>query len=113
MTIRGLSLVVLVLALGIGGYVFAKQAEETGPTSQLVEQARDDASAAVAAANFQGAVTAMAAWFADNTSYAGAQLPPVYRVVVVRADAAAYCLQDAAGAQHLSGPGGAIEPGPC
>jgi uncharacterized protein (UPF0333 family) len=112
-TIRGLSLVVLLLALGIGGYVFAKQAKETGPTSQLVEQARDDASAAVATANFQGAVTAMEAWFADHTSYAGAQLPPVYRVLVVRADAGAYCLQDAAAAQHLTGPGGSVQPGPC
>jgi hypothetical protein len=112
-TLRGLSLVVIVLALAIGGYVFAKQARTTGPTSQLVEQAKADASVAVAAANFQAALPAMEAWFAQQTTYVGAQLPPAFGVIVARADATSYCLQDAAGRQHLDGPGGTLQPGPC
>ena len=113
MTIRGLSLVVLVLALGIAGYAFSRQAQSVGPTSELVEQARADASADVAAVNFQGAVPAMEAYFAEHTSYAGAQLPPAFGVFVARSDAASYCLQDRVGAQHMAGPAGTLQPGPC
>ena len=113
MTIRGLSLVVLILALGIAGYVFSRQAQSVGPTSQLVENAKADASSAVAAVNFQAAVPAMESYFAEHTTYAGAALPPAFGVLVARSDAVSYCLQDRVGAQHMSGPAGTVQPGPC
>lgn len=113
MTYRGLTLVVLLLAMGIGGYVFARQAQTVGPTSQLAQEATEEAKAQVAAINFQAAIPAMEAYFSTNTTYAGATLPPSYGVVVARADAVSYCLQDAAGAKHLAGPGGTPQPGAC
>ena len=115
MSVRALSLVVIVLALGVAGYVFARQAETAGPTAQLVQDAKADATAGVIAVNFQQAVPVMESWFAANATYAGAVVPASYGVTVVRADAVSYCLQGGApGApQHLRGPGGALEPGPC
>jgi hypothetical protein len=112
-TIRGLSLVVLVLALAIGGYVFARQAQTVGPTSEVAVEAREDASAAVATVNLQAAVTAVEEQFAQSGTYVGARVSPALGAVVVRADNVSYCLQDAAGTQHVAGPGGALQPGPC
>ena len=55
--------------------------------------------------------------YAANGTYAGAQLPPGSGVVLVRADAASYCLQTTGAAStmmHETGPNGtAAQPGPC
>jgi hypothetical protein len=114
-SVRGFSLVVLLLAVAIGGYVFSRQAQTVGPTSQLAQRPEASAEAGVAGVNFQGAVPAMEAFFSEHTTYAGATLPPSFGVFVVRADAVSYCLQTGTGstAQHLSGPGGTPAAGPC
>ncbi|HZQ89538.1 MAG TPA: hypothetical protein VFA42_05995 [Gaiellaceae bacterium] len=108
---RALGLPALVVSLCIGGYLAAKSMQSNGTTSPPVQQAITQASANVAATNFQGADTAMQAFYAQNGTYAGATLPPGSGVVLVRADAASYCLQ--AGAEHENGPGGQAEPGGC
>ena len=108
---RALGLPALLVALCIGGYLAVKNMQSNGPTSPPVQQAITHASANVAATNFQGADTAMQAFYAQSGTYAGATLPPGSGVVLVRADATSYCLQ--AGAEHENGPGGQVQPGPC
>jgi hypothetical protein len=51
----------------------------------------------------------------QNGTYAGATLQPVFGVTLVSANATSYCLQSGTGetAQHVTGPGGAPQPGPC
>ena len=108
---RLLGLPALLVALVVGGYLMTKQMQSTGPTSPPVQQAITQAQVNVAATNFQGADTAMQAFFAQSGTYAGATLPPGSGVVLVRADATSYCLQS--GSEHENGPGGQPQPGGC
>ena len=110
---RSLGLVMLVLTLGIGGWLFSQQAKTTGPTSTVAQQAEAQAVAAGAATSFQAAVPTLEAFFAENGTYAGATLPPSYGVAVVRADATSYCLQSLDGQAHEVGPNGSPAAGPC
>ena len=105
---RAISLVMLLVALTVGGYLYTSQAKTTTPPAQQVETL---AETTAAAANFDAALPDLQAWFADHGTYAGVTLPPVDNVVVVRADATSYCLQSAD--QHLAGPNGVAAPGPC
>jgi uncharacterized membrane-anchored protein len=115
MTVRTLGLLSLVAALAIGGWLFSQQAKTSGPTSELAQQARADASAGVAGINFQAATTELQAWYAANATYQGVTLSPGYNVIVRRADATSYCLQAGSGTtvQHVDGPTGTPQPGPC
>ncbi len=115
MTVRTLGLLSFVAVLAIGGWFFSQQAKTTGPTSELAQQAQADASAGVAGVNFQAATVELQAWYAANGTYEGVTLSPGYNVVVRRADATTYCLQAGSGTtvQHLRGPDGTPQPGPC
>jgi len=105
---RAFSLVLLLVSLAIGGYLYTAQAKTTTPPAQQVEtQAETTASAA----DFEAALPDLQAWFVDHGTYAGVSLPPVDNVTVVRADATSYCLQSVD--QHLAGPNGVPAPGPC
>lgn len=108
---RLLGLPALLVALAVGGYLYAQNARSNGPTSPPVQQAITQAQVNVAATNFQGADTAMQAFFAQSGTYVGATLPPGSGVVLVRADATSFCLQSTA--EHENGPGGQAQPGPC
>ena len=108
---RLVGLPMLLIALAVGGYLYATNAKSNGPTSPPVQQAITQAQVNVAATNFQGADTAMQAFYAQNGTYAGGVLPPGTGVVLVRSDASSYCLQ--AGTEHETGPGGQAQPGPC
>jgi hypothetical protein len=112
---RLLGLPLLLVSLAVGGYLFVQQTRSEGPTASAVTQAEAQAESAVAGINFQGAAVSLQAWYAENATYAGATLPPSSGVVLVRADASAYCLQTVAGSavQHELGPGGQPQPGPC
>jgi hypothetical protein len=103
----------LVLTLGIGGYLFSQQAKTEGPTSTVAQQAEAQAVVQGAGTSFQAAVPTLEAFYAENGTYAGASLPPSYGVSVVRANAASYCLQSADGQAHEVGPNGAPAAGPC
>lgn len=115
MTVRSLGLLSLVVVLAIGGWLFAQRAKTTGPTSDVAEQAQADASAGVAQVNFRAAAVELQTWYAENATYAGATLSPGYNVVLQRADATSYCLQAGSGTtvQHVNGPTGSPQPGPC
>jgi hypothetical protein len=114
-TVRSLALISMLCALAIGGYLFAQQMRDEGPTSQGAKNLESRASAAASTANLQAAGLAMQAAYAENGTYAGAQITPSFGVALVRADATSYCLQAGTGAsaQHETGPGGAPAPGPC
>jgi hypothetical protein len=114
-TLRSLSLVSLLVALAIGGYLFYAQAKTVGPTSETGKRAQEQASAQAAGANFHAAAPVLQAHYAENGTYAGAVVPPNYGVTLARADATSYCLQAGTGGavQHVVGPGGSPAPGRC
>ena len=106
-------MVLLVLTLAVGGYLFAQQSKTAGPTSQAAQQAEAQATAAASATSFDAALPTLQAWYADHGSYAGAALPPSDGVTLVRGDATSFCLESADGHTHETGPDGAPAAGPC
>jgi hypothetical protein len=108
---RSLVLPLLVISLAVGGFLFVRQAQSTGPTSSVAQQAETQASQDASATDFAAALPAIQAYYADNGTYVGLTLPPAFAVTVVRADATSYCLQS--GTEHLDGPGGQSAAGPC
>jgi hypothetical protein len=106
-----MGLPLVIISLAIGAFLFVMQSQSVGPTAPAVTQAETQAAAAASATDFAAAQPALQAWYADNGTYAGVSLPPVYGITVVRADATSFCLQ--AGAEHEVGPGGQPVPGPC
>jgi hypothetical protein len=112
---RVFGLLLLLVALAAGVYLYAAQTRDEGPASPAVTTIESQAESAVAATNFQGVAAVLQAWFAQNATYVGATLPPGSGVVLARADATDYCLQTTTGAavEHELGPGGQPQPGPC
>ena len=112
---RAVGLISLVCSLTLVAILMAMSMQHNGPTSATAQQAEQDAKAAVASMNFTAAATQLEAFHAENATYAGATLPPAFGVTLVRADAAAYCLQAGTGTtvQHFVGPGGTAAAGPC
>jgi hypothetical protein len=108
---RSLAFPLLIISLAIGGFLFVKQSQTVGPTSSVATQAETQAASEAAATDFAAAAPVLQAWFADHSSYAGVTLPPAYGIAVVRADATSFCLQS--GGEHMAGPGGSPQPGPC
>ena len=115
MSRSGLGIVSLLLALALGGAIWAMNARQTGPTSQPAQQAEAQAEGVSAAANFGQAAIQLETFHAENGTYVGATLPPSFGVALMRADASSYCLQVGAGtaAQHVVGPGGPPTAGSC
>lgn len=112
---RAIALPLLLIALSVGGFLFTRQSAQGGPTGAAAAQAEAQASRAGAATDFAAAEPVLQAWLADHGTYAGASLPPVYGVSLVRADSTSFCLQARAGrgATHEIGPGGEPQSGPC
>ena len=108
---RSLGLPLLLISLAVGGLLFVRDARRSRPASSVAQQAETQAQVAVASTNFGGVVPVLQAWYAENATYAGATLPPGSGVVLVRADVTSYCLQS--DMEHLDGPGGVAQPGPC
>ena len=108
---RSLLLPLLLVSVAVGGFLFVRQAQTSGTTSSVAQQAETQASQDAAATGFNAALPELQAWFADHATYAGVTLPPAFAITVVRADATSYCLQS--GNEHLNGPGGQPQPGPC
>jgi hypothetical protein len=108
---RSLALPLLLISLAVGAFLFVRDTQTSGPTSSVAQQAETQAQEDVAATNFDGVVPVLQAWYAENATYVGATLPPGSGVVLVRTDATSFCLQS--GNEHLDGPGGVAQPGPC
>jgi uncharacterized membrane protein len=105
---RALVLPFLIIAVAVGGFLSVRSSQSS---QQVQQQEETQASQAASATDFAAALPALQAWFADHGTYAGVTLPPAFAVTVVRADDTSYCLQ--AGSEHLAGPGGTAQPGPC
>jgi hypothetical protein len=112
---RSFGLVATLCSLAIVAILMAMNMQQNGPTSPTARKAEAQATAAVGTINFTQAATELAAFQAENGTYAGAALSPSFGVTLVRADAASYCLQSGAGAsvQHFTGPAGPAAGGPC
>jgi hypothetical protein len=112
---RSLAFPLLLIALAVGGFLFVRQAQSVGPTSNTATRAETQVAAEATATDFAAARPVLQAWFADHGTYAGVTLPPVYAVEVARADASSFCLQTGVGtaATHELGPGGQAQSGPC
>jgi hypothetical protein len=105
---RGISLLSLLAALLVAGWLLTAQhsGSSDSKTSAEIAQAQQSASGVA----FQQAQTELESFHALNGTYAGASLGG-FGVTLVRADASTYCIQDSA--SHLDGPGGTPAAGPC
>jgi hypothetical protein len=112
---RGLGLISLLSSLAIVAALMALNMRETGPTSERVQQAEAQATAAAGSLNFAQAANELTIYHAENGTYAGAALPPSFGITLVRADALSYCLQSRirGSEQHFVGPNGPAAAGPC
>jgi hypothetical protein len=84
-----------------------------GSTSKTVDDGISSMLATTTQAAFTGAAASLDAQRTATGSYAGTRLAP--GMVLVRADAASYCVQTRGGTlvQHETGPGGSPAIGPC
>ena len=108
--LRVVGIPALLVAVFIGVYLSSQGAKSSAPTPadrQAISQAR----AVGAQADFGQVLPGLQAYFDQNQTYVGATLPLGSGVVLARADATSYCLQD--GDEHEDGPGGQPQPGAC
>jgi hypothetical protein len=103
-----LVVVVVILFLGL------KELQGSGQSPAQITSEVQQGSAAVAGTNLQSAASILQASFVGNGTYAGAEVSSA-GVTLVRADATSYCVQTTLGApvEHLTGPNGTPQPGPC
>lgn len=106
--VRGLSLVSVLLALLVGGWLLT--AQQSSPSRTTATQAIDEAQQATDGIAFQQAQAELEQFRSLNGTYAGASLAG-FGVTLARADAGSYCIQTATA--HVAGPGGAAAAGPC
>lgn len=108
--LRVLGIPALLVVVFVGVYLSMQDAKSSAPTPGD-QQAITQAQSVGAEADFGQVAPVLQAYFDQNQTYAGATLPPGSGVVLARADATSYCLQD--GNEHELGPGGTPQPGPC
>ena len=106
--VRGLSLVSVLLALLVGGWLLT--AQQSSPSRSTATQAIDEAQQAADGIAFQQAQAELEQFRSLNGTYAGASLAG-FGVTLARADSGSYCIQTATA--HVAGPGGAAAAGPC
>ena len=106
--VRGLSLVSVLLALLVGGWLLT--AQQSSPSRSTATQAIDEAQQAADGIAFQQAQAELEQFRSLNGTYAGASLAG-FGVTLARADSGSYCIQT--GTAHVAGPGGAAAAGPC
>jgi len=106
-----LTLGITIAAVAFGGWRMLLPGADTA--SSDVSSGVSAVLATTLSAAFTGAEASMDAQRNATGSYAGAVVQPP--VTLVRADTSAYCLELDKGAivQHVAGPGGSAQPGPC
>jgi Na+-transporting methylmalonyl-CoA/oxaloacetate decarboxylase gamma subunit len=112
---RGVGMIVVLLSLVLVGGLYAMQSKSQGPTAPAVTQDETQALVAASAQTFAQVDQVLQADFAQNGTYAGAELPVGSGVTLALATQTAYCLEaNVSGTLvHESGPGGSPAPGPC
>jgi hypothetical protein len=112
-SMRTISLVSLLTALAVGGYLVSAQWRSAGPTSETASTAAAVAGGEVGTLNLQQAALALEQHRAATGGYAGAELGG-FGVVLRSADSSSYCVATVrAPVFHLAGPGGAPTAGGC
>jgi len=104
---RGLSLLLLLVPLVVGGYLLNAQMNGSSGGQQAIQQI-DAARQAALDARFQQGAVQLEQFRASNGTYAGATADGF---AVARADESSYCIETAT--QHLAGPGGSPASGRC
>ena len=112
---RTLGILLTLVTLLAGGFLFVQQSKTAGPTSTVAAQAETQAVQEGGAANFLQVQQVLQAYFAENGTYVGATLPPGSGVTVAAATPSSYCLETTfqGAVSHETGPGGQPAPGPC
>jgi hypothetical protein len=107
----GLSIGITIAAVIFGGWRMLLPG--VGGASKGVDNTVSSLINTTLRAAFTGAESSLDAQRVATGTYAGTAIQPP--LTLVRADATSYCLQYTQGPvmQHLAGPGGAIQPGPC
>jgi len=110
-TTRYLTIGLTIAAVAVGGWKMLLPT--TSDTSDEVVGAVSSVVGTVTNAQFTGARATLDAQRNATGSYEGAPLTPP--MTLVRADATSFCVQYTQGpvVQHLNGPGGSPQPGPC
>ena len=100
-----------IAAFAVGGWRTVVPGADS--TSKSVDDSISSMLATTTQAAFTGAAASLDAQRTATGSYAGTRLAP--GMVLVRADAASYCVQTRGGTlvQHEAGPGGSPTIGPC
>jgi hypothetical protein len=93
--------ILLATAIAMTGYALVNRGGSPTAPARMVE---------VTHGRLEAAATNVETWGRINDTYAGAPTG-LDGVVLARADATGYCLQD--DELHLDGPGGTVAPGPC
>ena len=106
---RGVGLLSLVVALIAVAYLMSGQLAGTASQKSATTEI-DRARQTAAGVKLMQGEFAIEQFHALNGTYAATSLGHL-GVKLVRGDASTYCLQ--AGTEHLSGPGGSPQPGPC
>lgn len=106
--VRGLSLVSLLVALLVGGWLLTPQ--HSSPSRATATHAVAEAEQTANGLAFQQASSQLEQFHALNGTYAGASLAG-FGVTLARANAGSYCIQTATA--HLAGPGGTVVAGAC
>jgi hypothetical protein len=106
-----LSLGIAIAAVAFGGWRMLNPGADTASSS--VSGGVSTLLSTTLNAAFTGAEASVDAQRNATGSYAGAVVQPP--ITLVRADVSSYCLQLDNGAivQHVAGPGGSAQPGPC
>lgn len=112
--VRGVSILSLLVALLVGGWLLTAQQQRGGASGHAASQAVGRAQQAASGLTFKQAQVQLEQFHALNGTYAGASTAG-FDVTLVRADASSYCIQAGAGdsVSHLAGPGGRPGSGPC
>jgi hypothetical protein len=108
--LRYLGIPALLIAVFVGLYLTTQDAQSNSPSASD-QQAVAQAQSVGAGADFGQVAPGLQAYFDQNQTYVGANLPAGSGVVLAAADATSYCLES--GNEHEIGPGGTPQPGPC
>ena len=110
---RGLSLLSLLVALGVAGFLMNAQLQHSSDQASAQREI-DQAKQTAAAVAFEQAGVALEQSHALSGTYAGTSLQGL-GVRLVRADASSYCVESGSGAglMHLAGPSGSVAAGGC
>jgi hypothetical protein len=107
--------VLVLISLAIVGGLVAMQSKSQGPTAAAITQDESQAHATAAAQTFAQVDQVLRADYAQDGTYAGAQLPVGSGVTLAQATSTSYCLETILSGTivHETGPGGSPATGPC